>query len=288
LKFNVTSDYVQLLRSQQQLRLREEQVGLAQQQLDLIDARIQVGDAARSDRAPLLRELALAKQRRIEAQNDVNVSASALRNSMGLPVGPGPQITELPEPSFEVPAFEPSLEEAMRTRPDLVQDEAAVDVSRAGVSLARVRRRPLVQATVSANATPRNDFSRGDYGFFTGVTMPLWDAGLTRAREREAEAGLDQSQARLEQTRKDIGADVQQALLNVSSAKERVDASRASVEAATVALEVANARFQQGLARPIDLTDAQLGFFTARNDQINALYDYHLAQAQIDLAIGRE
>jgi outer membrane protein TolC len=162
-----------------------------------------------------------------------------------------------------------------------------VEVSRASVSLAKVQRRPLLATTVGANLTPKEEFSRADWNFALGVTMPIWDAGLTRARQREAQSNLDSDRARLEQTRKDIAAEVQSAHLNLASARDRVDASRATVEAAQVALEAANARYQQGLATTIDLTDAQVGFIQARNDAINALYDYYLAQAQLERAIGR-
>jgi len=286
LAFNVTSDYIQLLRNQKQYDLTKEQVRLAQEQLDLIDARIGAGAAAASDRFPVVRTLRLAQEQQIAAQNNVNVGASALRNTMGLPIGPPLHVADLPEPVYQIPTIQESLAEAVRLRPDLAQDVAFVETATAGLSLARIRRRPLLTGSVGFNVTPNNAFSRSDWNFLTGVSMPIWDAGLTRAQEREAAATLDVNRARLEQTRKDVEAEVQQAHLNVASAKERVDASRASVEAARVALEAANARYQQGLAITVDLTDAQIGFITASTDAINALYDYYLARAQLYRAVG--
>jgi outer membrane protein len=286
LAFDVTSNYIQLLRSQKQFDLRKEQVRLAQEQLDLVDGRIAAGAAATADRFPPIRELRLAQERQIAAQNDVNVSASALRNSMGLPLGPPLRVADLPEATFEVPSLEASVADAIRLRPDLTQDVASVESSRAGLSLARVRKGPVLTSSVGFNVTPKDTISRSDWNFLTGVSMPIWDAGLTRAREREAAASLESNRARLEQARKDVEAEVQQAHLNLASAKERVDASRASVDAARVALEAANARYQQGLAITVDLTDAQLGFITASNDAINAIYDYYLARAQLNRAIG--
>jgi outer membrane protein TolC len=288
LKFTVTQNYIETLRSQKQALLLQEQVRLAQAQLDLINARIQVGDAAQADRYPLERELRLAQQRNIEANNNVNVLATSLRNSMGLPAGPVIQIADLPtEPRFEVPSVEEAMTVAERTRPDLIQDKTAVEISRASVSLARIRRLPLLTADLGANVTPNNQISHGDYSFALAVTMPIWDANLTRSQQREAEAGLAANLARLEQTRKDVAAEVQQALLNLASTRERLDSSAATVEAARVALEAANARYQQGLATTIDLTDAQVGFILAGNNAINALYDYYESRAQLDRAIGR-
>jgi outer membrane protein TolC len=288
LRFDVTSNYIELLRAQQQLLLVEEQVRLAQAQLDLIDARIAVGDAATSDRFPLVRELRRAQERRVSALNNVNVNATRLRNSMGLPAGPPPVVEDLPQPaSFEVPGADQSVALAEQRRPDLQQNIAAVEVSRRSVSLARIQRRPLFTTVVEANLTPKDEFTRGNYLFALGWTMPIWDAGLTKSQQREAESGLDSDRARLDQTRKDIAAEVQAAHLNLASARERLEASQASVEAAQVALDAANARYQQGLATTIDLTDAQVGFILARNDAINALYDYYLSLAQLQRAVGQ-
>jgi outer membrane protein TolC len=287
LGFQVTNDYFVLLRNRAILAVQDEQVRLAQQQLDLVEARIQAGTAAQSDRAPVETELALARERQIRARYDVRVAGSQLRNSMGLPAGPPPNIVDVPPPEYTVPALEESLAEAYRRRPDLQQDEESVQIARAGLQLARIRRRPILTTSAGFNVTPSERASRGDWSLFTGISMPIWDAGVTRSREEEASASLGSASARLEQTRKDIAADVEQALYTLASARERVEASQASVRAATVALQAANARFEVGLAISIEITDAQLDYITALNSEINARYDYLIARAQLDRAVGR-
>jgi outer membrane protein len=202
-------------------------------------------------------------------------------------VGPAPTVVDLPAGELTVPDLPASMEEAYRLRPDLRQDEETVRIAESGLELARIRRRPILSATAGINVTPTERNSRGDWSIFTGISMPIWDAHVSRSRVAEASASLGGASARLEQTRKDVEADVQQAVLNLASARERVDASQASVEAATVALQAANARFEVGLAISIEITDAQVNYIQARNTQITALYDYYVARAQLDRAIGR-
>jgi len=162
-----------------------------------------------------------------------------------------------------------------------------VRIAESGLELARIRRRPILSAIAGVNVTPTHRNSRGDWSLFAGISMPIWDAQVSRSRVTEASATLGGASARLGQTRKDVEADVQQAILNLESARERVNASAASVEAASVALQAANARFEVGLAISIEITDAQLNYFVARNTQITALYDYYVARAELDRAIGR-
>lgn len=287
LGFQVTSDYVNLLRAQALLAVNDEQVRLAQQQLDLVRARIQAGTAAQSDEAPVLTQFRLAQESRIRAQNSVRVSSSLLRNSLGLPLGPAPNVVDLPAGELMVPELAASVQEAYRLRPDLRQDEESVRIAEASLELARLRRKPILSATAGLNITPTERNARGSWSVFTGISMPIWDAHVTRSREAEASANLGGASARLEQTRKDVDADVEQAVLSLASARERVEASQASVEAATVALQAANARFEVGLAISIEITDAQVNYIQARNTQITALYDYYIARAQLDRAIGR-
>jgi len=60
-----------------------------------------------------------------------------------------------------------------------------------------------------------------------------------------------------------------------------------AADAAARNLEAENARYLQGLAIPVDLTTAQLNSFTAQSNEIQALYDYYIAQAQLKQALGQ-
>jgi outer membrane protein len=80
---------------------------------------------------------------------------------------------------------------------------------------------------------------------------------------------------------------VQQAVLNIQNAAERLEASRVAVDSATRNLEAANERYRQGVVTVIDITTAQLNYFEAQNNAVQALYDYYIAQAQLQRAVGR-
>jgi outer membrane protein TolC len=176
---------------------------------------------------------------------------------------------------------------ANSSHPQILQDVAAVESSRYNLRLQALRRRPIFTTTVALNLNPNDPTTKSSWTVLGSITMPIWDAGVTRAREQEARAGLGLAQAREAQTRVDISNTVQQAVLNIQNAKERLDASRVAAEAAIRNLEAENARYQQGLAIPIDLTTAQLNYFTAQANEIQALYDYYIAQAQLKQALGQ-
>jgi outer membrane protein TolC len=285
----VTQNYLAQLQFQRTLELRRVQEALALEQLRRVEARIAAGSAAAADRALVESEYRNRVVESLTAQNQVRVSANSLRNSMGLPVGPPLTLVELRESLTPLAPVEVLRDLAMRQRPEVVQDEAAVRQAQAGLSIARIARTPRLDTTVAFGLTPNDPFSRSNFQVFAGVSLPIWDAGLTHAREQEARSGVEAASAQLEQTRKDVTADVEEAYLNLISARERVDASRLAVEASQVNLEATTARYELGAAGTtvVDLIQAQEQFATASNNAIQALYDTFLAQAQLERAIGR-
>lgn len=292
LAFTVTNDFYELLRAQSLAALSVQQVEQANQQLQLVLGKIAAGAEASVNRYQFDVALANAQVTLLQNQNAVRQDGAALRAAMGLPVGPPPALADvaLPASSTALPA-PPPLDQAIATansgHPQILQDLAAVDSSRFALRLAALRRRPILTTTAAVNVNPNDPRTKSDWMVLASISLPIWDAGVTRARQQEARAGLNLAQARVFQTRIDISNTVQQAVLNIQNAKERLDASRVAADAAARNLEAENARYQQGLAIPVDLTTAQLNSFTAQANEIQALYDYYIAQAQLKQALGQ-
>jgi len=289
LAFTVASNYLAQLRAAKILELRKAQEQLAATQLESVEARIKAGSAAEADRALVLSEFRNRQVDRIQAENEFRVAANSLRNSMGLPVGPPLRLVELEENLQDLPPVEQLREIALRQRPEVIQAEARKRMAEAGLEIARIQRNPRLVTSAGLNATPEDPTQRSDWQLSMSVTMPLWDAGQSRARVLEAEAELQSAEAELEQLKKNIGAEVEEAYLNVTNARERLVASRLAADAARVNLEATTARYQQGVAgvSVVNLILAQVEYSTASTNAIQALYDVYLAQAQLDKALGR-
>jgi len=49
---------------------------------------------------------------------------------------------------------------------------------------------------------------------------------------------------------------------------------------------MAKVRYEAGLSTNLDVVDAELSLIQAKNDYVQALYDYNTSKAQLDQAIG--
>ena len=79
---------------------------------------------------------------------------------------------------------------------------------------------------------------------------------------------------------------MQQAYLNLKEAEERLPAAELAVKQAEENLELANGRYEAGVGNPIEVTDAQVGLSNAKLSYIQALYDYKVALASLERAMG--
>ena len=92
--------------------------------------------------------------------------------------------------------------------------------------------------------------------------------------------------SRIDSLKLQIKNEVEQGVLNLKEAEERVIATKSTVKQAKENLRLAEGRYKVGLATIIDLTDARVLFLEANTDLITAFYDYKIAEATIKKAVG--
>ena len=282
----VTIAYYDALRAKRLADIASQAVKEADEQRNLVQARIEAGDAAAVDIYPADVQLANARLDELNAGNDVRVSANALRNAVGLGNGPELKLVEAEEPVTQLPQLEEAVSAALKERPELAQSSAQLDSQRAAVSFARSQVLPRPSASASY------DLGLAGTGFdnqwFAGidVTMNVFDGGASIQDLKGSRSRLDAIALRDEQLKKDIATEVEEARLNLASTLERLTASKTNVTLAQKNLEVAREKYKQGLAISLEVTTAQNQHSDAQAGYAEALYDSHIAKARLDKAIG--
>ena len=120
-----------------------------------------------------------------------------------------------------------------------------------------------------------------------GLTVPLFDGLLTYNNVRVANANTRATQANMEVLSQDISKEVEQSYLDVTAAWELIRATKKALEAARENFRLAQGRYQVGVGSIIEVTDAQVQYFQADLKFVQALYDYRVAEARLDKAIGK-
>ena len=285
----VTQAYFELLRAQHLLKLSQQQLEASQAHLRMVQARIQAGDAAPVDVHPVRVEVANARLSLLSAQNQVKVARTALANAMGLNPHVNIDVVDVPEPQPQPLSMtlQACLDVAVKNRPDLLRARSELQLARAGLRAARLQTMPVL------NVNAGYEIGIGGYSptqrrwqIDASISFPIFDGGATQARLREAKANMQAARASYEQLMRDIQAEVEQAYLNLQNAWERITATRTVVEEAERNLEAAREKYRLGLGIIIEVVDAQVNLFNAHINQIQATYDYYIAEAQLRYATG--
>jgi outer membrane protein TolC len=119
------------------------------------------------------------------------------------------------------------------------------------------------------------------------VSWPLFEGLKTRAGIEVAQAQARVADLEAVQAREAAAVEVAQARLALEHARSLYRARTQNAGEAEEAFHLASLRFDRGLSTQLEVSDSQLALLTARTDEARALFDLHLATAELARALGK-
>lgn len=310
LVYSVQNVYLAALRAQELIGVAREAIQAAQEQLRVAQAEFRAGVAPEFDVLRATVQVANLRQNLVTAEANYRRTTSML--SMILSLEPATQIQLLPvslppepdavaiatakealEPNANggVPStLEAALSEAFDRRPEVYRAQWNRRAAEARVQFERAGNLPSVGLTAGVDYAPDQAglaVETKTWTILANVSIPIWDAGRTRARTQQARADVDTASAQLQSARDVIADDVRRSLTDLEEARDRRVAAAANTAQAREALRVARVRYQAGLAQNVEVTDAESALTQARANEVNAAYDYLSALAALNRGLGR-
>ena len=180
---------------------------------------------------------------------------------------------------------------ALANRSDLHGARLGIQQAELGVRMVRASRLPALMMSGSYGFRSDNvwlsERFNDNYAFNMVVAFPLFDGFATQSRRQLSLAGLQQSRLAADQLERFIRAEVDQAFHDLRSAEQSLLAQRDNVGQAERAVEIAQVSYENGMITGIELMDSQFALMVARQNESQTLYDYRVALARIEKAIGR-
>jgi outer membrane protein TolC len=121
-----------------------------------------------------------------------------------------------------------------------------------------------------------------------GLGMLLFDGGQVNAQVREQRANFIAARERLRKLELQVRLEIETALLNIRSSRERVTAIQTSVEQAQESLRIEREKYDLGKGTIVDVLDAQAALLEVQTGYYRVLADYNISIAQWRLAVGEE
>ena len=187
-------------------------------------------------------------------------------------------------------SLEDALGKAFAKRSEIRQLMIQEETGEVSIKLARAENRPNLDFL--ANYQYTNPFYNqeewgGSWNVILSLNFPLFSGFSNLGRVKQAKAGLEQVKILRSQVEQRIKLEVKKAIFDMEEARERIEAQKENVKLARANLRIAEERHRQGLMAEIELRDAQLSLTQAETDYFQALYDYNVASAFLDKALGK-
>ena len=315
----VRVSYYSLLLAQEQARLVQKSVERVRQSLTETKALNKAGLASDYDVLRLEVELANLEPNLRRARNAVSQSERELGIELGLESGDQIRVAgslaeiDLDDRAANSPAnrqilnFSAWVDEegvdpaglqsmAQNDRSDLRSLDLMEKIRQTEMKLEQVQYLPEIVVfgtyaiTAQENGSP--DFfgepSMRAYARQAGVrvTWPLFSGFSKDARIDQKRASLRQAQAQTRLARSRAENEVETIWDRVGEARERADGQRLAVRQALRGFEIASVQYREGLGSQLELTDSEVALRQSEFNYAQAVYDFLVAQANLDQAVG--
>ncbi|MGH7713523.1 MAG: TolC family protein [Gemmatimonadaceae bacterium] len=176
------------------------------------------------------------------------------------------------------------------------QSAEALRAQEAQLAIARSQYLPTLSVSTQyqrlnfASGGPKFDNLLSNWNVRVGATMPLFTGGRIRGEVMANQAALQESAARLEQSRKLAGLEARQSLAQLEQADATLAASQGTTDQALKAYRIAEVRFSEGISTQLELSESRLLLEQASANRAFAARDVQVARVRLallrDLPLG--
>nr|WP_290693805.1 TolC family outer membrane protein [Halomonas sp. UBA3074] len=292
LLIDTASAYFDILRAHEILEARLAQERAIGRQLEQAGEQFEVGLIAITEVEEARATFDQSRADRIAAESNLQVAFEALEQLTGqryasiealgdsMPVG-------LPNPSSR----DYWVEQALELNPQVLAQQAGIEVARTGVEIARAGGLPTLQAfgNYQYGDSDIDNTTGEDSSSQVGLSanLPIYTGGRTSASIRQGTYQLESSQYDFESQRRSSIQQVRSLYTQVSNDVETVEARQQAIVSNRSALEATRAGYEVGTRNIVDVLNAEQNLYNAIANYAEARYDYVVNLLSLRQQAGR-
>jgi outer membrane protein TolC len=290
--------FYDLLLDRAKIRVREQSVGVLQQELQSQQERMAAGIVGGLNVSRAQVALANEQPELIDAQTRLQNSYLRLSELIGV----DPRSSAMPlrfeaAGQLQYQPRHPDLNECLAyadvTRAEIRAREIDVEIENQQLILDRSETRPRVEAFTGYEIYSERDPDVGkefNHGYIFGLnaTWHIFDGYATRGRLQATRARRDAALVALNAARQSVSSDVRSAFLDLQQAERVLRAETQNVQNADESLEIAKGNLGAGLGTQLDILQAASDVTRTRTTRLGAIYLHNVALARLARATARE
>jgi outer membrane protein TolC len=293
LVLGVKERYFGLLKAKRLVEVQQAAVRRAEEFLKTIESRHELGSASLSEVLKAKVQLGTEQLELLRRENDVRTGTASLNSVLNRPVDTELEIADIQPEEAEVPSYPDAKETAIRQSPQMQIARADLRSAKDDIGIARASLFPTLSWGISRSFNPerRNDLLDfdGQYGTWSAsasLSFSIFEGFQRKTQISNARVGVKYAKEDLNQAETSVELAVKQAYLGVELAAETRKLAEQTEASAQEDFNLAQEKYNLGAATILDLLDAQASLTKAQNDKVNALFDYLVAVAGLENAMG--
>ena len=297
LSVNIASNYVEVLYDKELKKVADEQVELSKEQLLRAQKLYNVGKASPTEVAEAKSRLTQDEMSAVQANNNYSLALLDLSQLLELP---GIENFEI-----EMPDIEPSFESltppdeifivAKSTKSEILAAQYRLEGSKNSIRMAQSSYYPQISlgGSIGTNyySTLGRSFSQqmnDNLGKYIGLNLsiPIFNRFETNNRVRSARLQQINYSLQLDNVKKKLYKEIQQAWYNAVAAESKYKSSTSAVEANKESFKLVTEKYENGKVAAVQYNEAKLNLMKAVSDRIQAKYEYVFRTKILDFYKG--
>ena len=288
-RVQVAQAFIQIVYNRSILEVAQGQVAIDSMQVERLTALAAIGKASSAEVASQRATLAQSQLSVTQAQNNLSMSILTLTQLLELP---SPEGFDVIQPDADVIEFsipdspEQIYAQALDIKPAVKSEEIRLQQASNSIDIAKGGYYPTLSLSAgagtgyytSSNRTSDNFGSqmKNNFGPHVGLNLsiPIFSRNNNRNNVRSAQLNMMNQEMQLDNVKKQLYKEIQQAYYNTVSSKSRYESSQEVEVSAQESFQLVQAKYEGGKASITEFNESKNRLVTAQADVIKYRYEY--------------
>lgn len=302
----VAQAYVQILYDLEMRDVAQRQISIDSMQVARLKEMYRNGKASGVDVAQQEATLAQSRLTYTQADNDYRLALLALTQLLELPSPEGFAIIRPdaggidPSAGAVSPSPDEIYQEAITFKPEIKAELYRLKSTEMNIKIAQSAMLPTLSlnAGIGSNYYKTSGFKaesfgrqmRNNFSQYIGLSLnvPIFNRFATRNSIRSAKLERETQQLQLDNVRKNLYKEIQQAYYNTIAARAKYESSMEASRSNKAAFDLMSAKYEYGKANITEFNEAKNNWLKAESDLVIAKYEYVYDTSLIDFYRGKE
>ena len=286
-RVEVRKAFFDMLHAQDENRIHDQHVGIAQQAIEAARIKYSVGKIPQVEVLKAQVALTRLAEHMVRFDRDAEVARAHLNTLMGRQ--PESPITVSGEYAVTtpLPPLDTLVATAMQTRPDLIEAGADVDKSRKEEGLAKKTMVPDFTVAGGYMLMPSGQNPRNNYMLEGSMSLPWLNRHKHDAEVNEAAVAVSEKNAEVTAMKTAAVGQIEESLAEARAAQRLARVYEDSLKPqAEQTLHAAVVAYENDQTSFLDLLDSQMTVVDVDLAAIDALADFNMKMADLEMAVG--